>query len=124
MQTIPGTLFQKYYVGGCAVNTGFLISHSFYPIAKYARNIPTMLSYDKKEAVLVILLNVSRGSPCTVAGKIEIVQQASRLEKKLLSLKSSVDFVNLNVWARCWGRSWHLYFQDDAHFMLKCPSLL
>ena len=70
MQTIPGTLFQKYYVGGCAVNTGFLISHSFYPLAKYARNIPTMLSYDKKKAVLVILLNVSRGSPCTVAGKI------------------------------------------------------
>ena len=63
MQTIPGSLFPKYYVGGCAVNTGFLISHSFYPLAKYARNIPTMLSYDKKEAVLVILLNVSRGSP-------------------------------------------------------------
>ena len=39
-------------------------------LAKYARNIPTMLSKDKEETVLVILPNVSRGSPQTVAGKI------------------------------------------------------
>ena len=44
-----------------AVNRVFLIS-LFYHLPKYARNIPTMLSYDKKEAVLVILLNVTWGS--------------------------------------------------------------
>ena len=53
----------------------------------------------------------------------EIVQQALSLEKTLWSLKSAVHFVNLNVRARLWGGSWHLYFQGDAHFRLRFPSL-